>query len=129
MVRVGISKVERLMNLVIALLSTRTYIPAERIRRVVADRSRSARCRRKASMASRAGVLASGADMPATLLLTQDNSKKGTRNGAPCRVVDLPGRCGFRGVVSCGISASCCYQLRCWVGELRGGAWPVMVDR
>jgi proteasome accessory factor B len=35
-VRVGISKVERLMNLVIALLSTRTYIPAERIRRVVA---------------------------------------------------------------------------------------------
>lgn len=36
MVRVGISKVERLMNLVIALLSTRTYIPAERIRRVVA---------------------------------------------------------------------------------------------
>jgi proteasome accessory factor B len=33
---VGISKVERLMNLVIALLSTRTYIPAERIRRVVA---------------------------------------------------------------------------------------------
>jgi proteasome accessory factor B len=35
-VHVGISKVERLMNLVIALLSTRTYIPAERIRRVVA---------------------------------------------------------------------------------------------
>jgi len=33
---VGISKVERLMNLVIALLSTRTYITAERIRRVVA---------------------------------------------------------------------------------------------
>jgi proteasome accessory factor B len=35
-VRVGISKVERLMNLVIALLSTRNYLPAERIRRVVA---------------------------------------------------------------------------------------------
>jgi proteasome accessory factor B len=35
-VHVGISKVERLLNLVIALLSTRTYIPAERIRRVVA---------------------------------------------------------------------------------------------
>ena len=34
--QVGISKIERLMNLVIALLSTRTYIPAERIRRVVA---------------------------------------------------------------------------------------------
>jgi proteasome accessory factor B len=33
---VGISKVERLMNLVIALLSTRTHISAERIRRVVA---------------------------------------------------------------------------------------------
>jgi proteasome accessory factor B len=33
---VGISKVERLMNLVIALLSTRTYITAERIRRIVA---------------------------------------------------------------------------------------------
>jgi proteasome accessory factor B len=33
---VGISKVERLMNLVIALLSTRTYITADRIRRVVA---------------------------------------------------------------------------------------------
>jgi proteasome accessory factor B len=33
---VGISKVERLMNLVIALLSTRTYITGERIRRVVA---------------------------------------------------------------------------------------------
>ena len=28
----GISKVERLMNLVIALLSTRNYITAERIR-------------------------------------------------------------------------------------------------
>ena len=34
--RVAISKVERLMNLVIALLSSRTYISAERIRRVVA---------------------------------------------------------------------------------------------
>ncbi len=34
--RVGISKVERLVNLVIALLSTRNYLPAERIRRVVA---------------------------------------------------------------------------------------------
>ena len=33
--RVGISKVERLMNLVIALLSTRTYITAERIRETV----------------------------------------------------------------------------------------------
>ena len=33
---VAISKVERLMNLVIALLSTRTYITADRIRRVVA---------------------------------------------------------------------------------------------
>ena len=32
---VGISKVERLMNLVIALLSTRTYITAERIRETV----------------------------------------------------------------------------------------------
>jgi proteasome accessory factor B len=35
-VRVAISKVERMINLVIALLSTRNYIPAERIRRVVA---------------------------------------------------------------------------------------------
>jgi len=51
------------------------------------------------------------------------------RNGAPCRVVDLPGRCGFRDVVFCVISASCCYQMRCRVGELRGRAWPVMVDR
>ena len=50
-----------------------------RIRRVVADRSRSARCRRKASMASRAGVLASGTDMPASLLPVRDNSKKGAR--------------------------------------------------
>jgi proteasome accessory factor B len=33
---VPVSKVERLMNLVIALLSTRNYLPAERIRRVVA---------------------------------------------------------------------------------------------
>jgi proteasome accessory factor B len=33
---VAISRVERLMNLVIALLSTRTYITADRIRRVVA---------------------------------------------------------------------------------------------
>ena len=33
--RVGISKVERLMNLVIALLSTRTFITAERIRETV----------------------------------------------------------------------------------------------
>ncbi|MBV9515806.1 MAG: YafY family transcriptional regulator [Mycobacteriaceae bacterium] len=32
----GISRVERLMNLVIALLSTRSYLTAERIRRVVA---------------------------------------------------------------------------------------------
>ncbi|HZA10767.1 YafY family protein [Mycobacterium sp.] len=32
----AISKVERMINLVIALLSTRNYIPAERIRRVVA---------------------------------------------------------------------------------------------
>ena len=32
----GISKVERLMNLVIALLSTRNYLPAERIRHLVA---------------------------------------------------------------------------------------------
>ena len=31
----GISKVERLMNLVIALLSTRNYLPAERIRKTV----------------------------------------------------------------------------------------------
>jgi proteasome accessory factor B len=34
-VHVGISKVERLMNLVIALLSTRNYITAERIRQIV----------------------------------------------------------------------------------------------
>jgi proteasome accessory factor B len=35
LVRVGISKVERLMNLVIALLSTRNYLTAERIRATV----------------------------------------------------------------------------------------------
>ena len=40
--RVGISKVERLMNLVIALLSTRTYISAERIRDTVYGYSDSA---------------------------------------------------------------------------------------
>src|ERR1700754_160860 len=39
---VGISKVERLMNLVIALLSTRTYISAERIRETVYGYSDSA---------------------------------------------------------------------------------------
>jgi proteasome accessory factor B len=32
---VGISKVERLMNLVIALLSTRSFITADRIRETV----------------------------------------------------------------------------------------------
>jgi proteasome accessory factor B len=38
---VGISKVERLMNLVIALLSTRTFITAERIRETVSGYSES----------------------------------------------------------------------------------------
>jgi proteasome accessory factor B len=41
-VRVAVSKVERLMNLVIALLSTRSYITAEKIRSSVAGYADSA---------------------------------------------------------------------------------------